>query len=174
MKRDKSHLFVNYWRLLGDERQLITEYRFHWQRKWRFDIAFVKEQVAVEVEGGVYQYGRHNRASGYLKDIDKYNTAAALGWRLLRFTPDMLENNPSACIALVLHALNQTYPQPVKLRVVSVKGGYELVNGKGATVQTAQPLKTLNDVKAVAADGKVNGKKPNRYIWCYVKELLSN
>jgi hypothetical protein len=46
--------------------------------------------VALEVEGGVWTGGRHTRGAGFLKDVEKYNRAAVLGWRLLRVTPDKL------------------------------------------------------------------------------------
>ena len=68
---------------------ITTEYRFHPTRRWRFDLAFVSHQVAVEIEGVVYssQIGRHQRAAGYVKDLEKYGEAAALGWQVLRFAP---------------------------------------------------------------------------------------
>jgi len=68
------------------------EYRFHETRKWRFDLAFPEQHLAVEVEGGIWQYGRHNRASTFIKDMEKYNNACMLGWHLLRFTVDMVKN----------------------------------------------------------------------------------
>ena len=69
---------------------IAEEYRFHPTRKWRFDFAIVESKVAIEVEGGVWEYGRHNRAAGFVKDMEKYNEAAAHGWRLLRFQPNEL------------------------------------------------------------------------------------
>jgi len=69
----------------------IFEYKFCINRKWRFDVAFVKSKVAVEIEGGVWQYGRHNRAIGFLKDLEKYNKAVELGWRVLRYTPQDID-----------------------------------------------------------------------------------
>jgi len=66
------------------------EYKFCQSRKWRFDYAFPREKIAVEVEGGVWIRGRHNSPRGYINDMEKYNTAAILGWRVLRFTPDQL------------------------------------------------------------------------------------
>lgn len=63
------------------------EYRFAPPRKWRFDFAFLKHMVALEVEGGVWTGGRHTRGSGFVKDMEKYNTAAQLGWRVLRVVP---------------------------------------------------------------------------------------
>jgi hypothetical protein len=64
-----------------------TEHRFHDTRRWRFDYAWPFARVALEVEGGVWTGGRHNRAAGFLKDIEKYNNAALLGWMVVRCTP---------------------------------------------------------------------------------------
>lgn len=68
----------------------VAEYKFDEQRKWRFDFAFPSTRVALEVEGGVWTGGRHTRGAGFLKDIEKYNRAAVLGWRVLRTTPSEL------------------------------------------------------------------------------------
>lgn len=68
------------------------EFTFHPSRKWRFDYAWPKRKVAVEVEGAVWVQGRHTRGSGYVKDMEKYNEAAILGWRLIRVTPEMVRN----------------------------------------------------------------------------------
>ena len=63
------------------------EYRFHPVRKWRFDYAIPACKVALEVEGGVWTGGRHVNAKGFLGDIEKYNTATLMGWRIFRTTP---------------------------------------------------------------------------------------
>lgn len=65
-----------------------AEHRFHPVRRWRFDYAAPELRVALEVDGGVWQYGRHNRAAGYLRDMEKMNAAAAAGWLVLHTTPD--------------------------------------------------------------------------------------
>lgn len=69
------------------------EYRFHPVRKWRFDYAIPEHKIALEVEGGVWTQGRHTRPMGYLGDIEKYNTATLMGWRVLRTTPSELLSN---------------------------------------------------------------------------------
>lgn len=69
----------------------VREHRFHPRRKWRFDFAWPREKLAVEVEGGVWTRGRHTRGSGFVKDTEKYNAAAALGWTVLRFTARDIE-----------------------------------------------------------------------------------
>jgi len=61
------------------------EYSFHPKRKWRFDFAFPEQKVGIEVEGGVWTRGRHTRPVGFIKDCEKYNEAALLGWKVLRF-----------------------------------------------------------------------------------------
>ena len=68
----------------------VPEYRFHPLRKWRFDYAFPLHRVAVEIDGGLWTQGRHNRAAGYIADMEKLNAAALLGFRVLRYTPQQL------------------------------------------------------------------------------------
>lgn len=62
------------------------EFRFHPSRKWRFDVAIPELKIALEVEGGVFVRGRHVRPTGFLKDMEKYNEATLLGWRVFRCT----------------------------------------------------------------------------------------
>lgn len=60
------------------------EVKFHPDRRWRFD--FVINKIAVEIEGGIWNNGRHNRGKGFESDCEKYAEAACLGWTVLRFT----------------------------------------------------------------------------------------
>lgn len=73
------------------------EYRFDVNRRWRFDFAVFPEgerflPVGVEIEGGAFLPGggRHNRGASYVREMEKYNRAAVLGWRIVRFTPDQV------------------------------------------------------------------------------------
>jgi very-short-patch-repair endonuclease len=68
------------------------ELKFHPSRKWRFDFAFPTHMLAVEVEGGVWTGGRHTRGKGFTDDCEKYNQAALLGWRVLRFPADTIKS----------------------------------------------------------------------------------
>lgn len=70
--------------------KVLMEYRFSPRRKWRFDYAIPQHRVALEVEGGIWTRGRHTRPKGFLGDIEKYNTATLMGWKVLRTTPSEL------------------------------------------------------------------------------------
>ena len=65
----------------------LCEFRFHPDRRWRFDYACPERMVAVEIEGNIFNYGRHNNPMGFLRDCEKYGTATSMGWRVLRFAP---------------------------------------------------------------------------------------
>lgn len=74
-------------------------------RNYRADYAIVGCSLLIECEGGIWKYGRHNRAEGYLEDMVKYNLAAELGYRVLRYTPqDIIK--PAAAAQIVSTAEN--------------------------------------------------------------------
>lgn len=68
--------------------EIVKEHKFHPVRKWRFDYAIIDLKIAVEVDGAVWVGGRHNRAAGYIADMEKLNTATSMGWLVLRITTD--------------------------------------------------------------------------------------
>lgn len=81
----------------------VSEFVFAPPRKWRFDWAWPEKMLALEIEGGIWKQGRHNRPSGFLRDMEKYNKAACLGWRVLRCTTK--EFNSGSVIALLVEAM---------------------------------------------------------------------
>lgn len=70
--------------------EVVKEHPFHPTRKWRFDYAIIAHKIAIEVEGGVFTQGRHTRGAGFMGDMEKYNQAVVLGWKLLRVMPNTL------------------------------------------------------------------------------------
>jgi hypothetical protein len=82
-----------------------SEYCFHTRRRWRLDFAWIKHKVAVEIEGGVWMRGRHVRGEGFIKDCEKYNAAAELGWRLFRYTAEPIHD--LTAIKQIKRVLNQ-------------------------------------------------------------------
>lgn len=68
------------------------EYKFHPERRWKFDFAWPERKIAIEVEGGIWSRGRHTRGNGYINDCEKYNSAVLLGWRVLRYPQALFRN----------------------------------------------------------------------------------
>ncbi len=62
----------------------VAEHRFHPTRRWRFDYAWPVQRVALEIDGASGSYGRHSRPGGMRADHEKLNTAAVMGWRVIR------------------------------------------------------------------------------------------
>ena len=72
--------------------QPVREYQFAPDRRWRFDFAWPESRVAVEIEGGTWIGGAHNRGRHFSEDCEKYSVAAALGWRVIRATTDQVRS----------------------------------------------------------------------------------
>jgi very-short-patch-repair endonuclease len=71
-------------------------------RDYRFDVAFPRVKLAVEIDGGVFSGGRHSRGAGYREDTYKLNLAALLGWTVLRYLPEDLFKMALTDIAVFL------------------------------------------------------------------------
>ncbi len=106
---NEAHLLLEkHLRELGLQYQ--CEYPFAAQigRKWRFDYLLTDIRngnalVAIEIEGGLYVRGRHTRGKGYQGDLDKYNHATMMGYRVLRFsTQDILRGRAKAFLKVHL------------------------------------------------------------------------
>lgn len=98
LKRTSSELenrFASLWDALGGP-ELMREYRFDKSRRWRADFAWLDARVLVEIEGGVWNKGRHVTPRGFLNDAEKYLAATLQGWAVIRLvdcmlTPDMVK-----------------------------------------------------------------------------------
>ncbi len=72
----------------------LREYHFYPKRGWRADFAWPNQKLLVEFEGGIFvraqkngqDYGWHQSVARMLGDMEKYNVAALLGFRVLRFS----------------------------------------------------------------------------------------
>ena len=65
-----------------------VEYEFTDKAGWRFDWAWESRKIALEACGGIWmKKGAHNTGKALQRDYAKASEAAALGWRVLYFTP---------------------------------------------------------------------------------------
>lgn len=68
------------------------EFKFHQKRKWRADFHLIGKKILIEVEGGIWSGGRHTRGKGYIRDMEKYNAATALGYRIFRYSTEQVKS----------------------------------------------------------------------------------
>lgn len=68
------------------------EYKFHPERNWRADFLVTGTKILIEVEGGIWSGGRHTRGKGFIADMEKYNAAAILGFKVLRFDTQQVKS----------------------------------------------------------------------------------
>jgi len=114
-KPDKADQFAFLWRTMAPLGATAPErnFRFVRGRKLNFDFAWASRKVAIEVDGGNWMV-RQNKRTGqtipvgrHTKDGDlkKCNLAAELGWRVLHYTPAMLDDDPQGVVLQVCRIL---------------------------------------------------------------------
>ena len=80
----------------------VCQFKFHVERKWRFDFAFPDVLVCVDVDGGVFaaengtEAGRHARGAGIVAGFEKRNAAAELGYLVLCYGPPQVKSGEAA------------------------------------------------------------------------------
>jgi len=90
-RSSKEEQFWKAWQEYGFPGSDITrEFRFHPERRWRFDFAWPGVKVAVEIQGFG---GGHQSIGGLCRDAEKWREAILLGWTVVPFT--------SACLGSV-------------------------------------------------------------------------
>lgn len=104
---DLEEAFLNWWHILAPaglpeperELKLIPGRKFRCDFVWRLG----GSGVVVEVDGGQYAAmgGRHNSDA----DREKINLLTLHGWRVLRYSGSMIENDPHTMISQVASAL---------------------------------------------------------------------
>ena len=61
-------------------------------RKFRFDFAFVKERLLIEINGGTYSKGAHSTGTGIARDYEKFRLGQACGWEVYPFDTKEVKN----------------------------------------------------------------------------------
>ncbi len=88
----------------------ILEYPFAKQlgRRYKSDMCFFSQKLLVEIEGGIFSRQAHGSITGIKRDIEKYNLAVTLGWKVIRLLPEWIETGYA--LELIQKAL---YPLPI-------------------------------------------------------------
>lgn len=89
-RQDAKQVIWMHWNLMHfcneNALQLEKEFRFNDKRFWRFDFAITSLKIGIEYEGIFNGVSRHTTVGGFTGDTEKYNSAAALGWKVMRYT----------------------------------------------------------------------------------------
>ena len=88
-------------------------------RKYRADFAWPEEKLLVEAEGGIFAKGKgwHMSVGGYLDDMEKYNLAALMGFRVLRFSRKEIDSGNA--LSQIEQALNGGIEYPEQKELIS-------------------------------------------------------
>jgi hypothetical protein len=62
-------------------------------KRYRLDFAHLSSKTGVEIQGGVYNRGRHVTGSGYERDCRKYNLAYTSRWTIFLLTSTMAKDS---------------------------------------------------------------------------------
>jgi hypothetical protein len=100
---------------LSQHRTIVFERQYYFAksigRRWRFDFAFPRYKVAVEINGVCVRrlagqlvvMGRHASIEGIRGDYEKLNHAALMGWHVLSFLQSDVK--PRDAITMTLRVL---------------------------------------------------------------------
>jgi len=66
-------------------------------RRWRWDF-LINFTDAVEVQGDIWRKSGHTTGKGITRDCEKANAATEAGYRLLFFTPKMIQSGEAIAI----------------------------------------------------------------------------
>lgn len=74
------------------EKEVVFSHVMDTKRRYRADYMLPDKKVIIEINGGQWNRGRHNRGGkGYENDLNKLNTAQMNGYKVFQFTYEMLE-----------------------------------------------------------------------------------
>lgn len=104
--------FLKDWTVLGGP-AMQREYRFHPERKWRFDFAIPSRMIAFEIMGGLYTPNSgHRSQAGIRRDYEKSNAAQELGWKVYSVTSKDIQDGPTMRRLVALAYQGPTNNQP--------------------------------------------------------------
>jgi hypothetical protein len=84
--------------------ELVEEHRFHETRKWRLDFAHLYSRVGIEIQGGIWNGGRHGRGYGIAQDNEKSNEAIFCGWVIIKLAGNQITIDSLEKIKILIDA----------------------------------------------------------------------
>jgi len=124
--------FSGCWKQFGNGQEPEQQFRFFPGRQWKFDFAWPKKKVAVEIDGGTFGRvvkchsceqqvrhrkkdgslgqvvrigGGHNHGDALLTQYAKQNAALLRGWLVLRYHAKDLDRRPVQMVEEITLAL---------------------------------------------------------------------
>lgn len=92
--------------------QPVTEYKFHKERKWLFDLAWPLQALAVEVDGGIWRRdGGAHTGTGHIRDIRKGNDAVLSGYKVLHFIPEDIVTDSGRTMTVAFDVIVEAFKQ---------------------------------------------------------------
>jgi very-short-patch-repair endonuclease len=93
MTSELESTFAGLWVAYYPDIDLHSEYRFASPRRFRFDFAHLPSKIAIELQGGIFSVNtRHINGAALLKEHEKLNLAASLGWRVFYISTKTVED----------------------------------------------------------------------------------
>ena len=83
----------------------VEQCKITFDRDFRWDFAWIDSLVCLDVQGGGWGRGKHNREFGMSNDFIKEALAVSLGWRVFHMTKTLIENDPSSIINYIIQIL---------------------------------------------------------------------
>jgi len=89
---------------------VVREYKAIPGRQFRFDLAYIKSKILIEIHGGTWSGGRHTRGIGFKDDREKMNEAQTLGYDVYEFTSEDVENGRAAEAVARYYRIKENIP----------------------------------------------------------------
>lgn len=70
----------------------VREHVFYPARGFRLDLAWPEVLLGVDEQGGQRRGGKHNRADGYARDLEKLALLQWQGWAVIWATPELIKH----------------------------------------------------------------------------------
>lgn len=110
MSSELETTFAQLWLTYYPEIDLHSEWRFAPSRRFRFDFAHLPTKIAIELQGGIFNPNtRHINGAALLKEHEKLNLAALLGWRIFYISTKTV--NDIAIYEQIAQAIRQSLPE---------------------------------------------------------------